>query len=73
MNPIYPRKLTEPQRTIEQADKLRQKLLRDIRIFKRAGGKVYFAAVGESALPDRPLTYKELSRLEREARLKGAR
>lgn len=68
MNPIYPRKLTEPQRTIEQADKLRQKLLRDIRIFKRLGGKVYFAAVGESALPDRPLTYKELSRLEREAK-----
>jgi hypothetical protein len=72
MNPIYPRKLTEPQRTIEQADKLRQKLLRDIRIFKRLGGKVYFAAVGESALPDRPLTYKELSKREREARL-GAR
>lgn len=68
MNPIYPRKLTEPQLTIEQADKLRQKLLRDIRIFKRLGGKVYFAAVGESALPDRPLTYKELSRLEREAK-----
>jgi len=68
MNPIYPRKLTEPQRTIDQADKLRQKLLRDIRIFKRLGGKVYFAAIGESALPDRPLTYKELSRLEREAK-----
>ena len=68
MNPIYPRKLTEPQRTLEQADKLRQKLLRDIRIFKRLGGRVYFAAIGESALPDRPLTYKELSRLEREAK-----
>lgn len=68
MSDLYPRKLTEPQRTLDQADKLRQKLLRDIRIFNRLGGRVYFAAIGESALPDRPLTYKELSRLEREAK-----
>lgn len=71
MSDLYPRKMTEPQRTIDQADKLRQKLLRDIRIFKRLGGRVYVAAIGESALPDKALTFKEISKREREARMGG--
>jgi hypothetical protein len=73
MSHLYPRRMVDPIRTLEQSNNIRQQLSQDILKFKRAGGKVYFAAVGESALPDRPLTYKELSRLEREARLKGAR
>jgi hypothetical protein len=56
------RKLTEPQRTKEQADNLRKQIKQDMQSFLKSGKKIYKAYRGESAYPDKALSLQEINR-----------
>lgn len=56
---------TAPIRTKEQAEAIRAQLEKDMRRFKRQGGRVYKARTGESALPDKAMSYFDKNNREK--------